>query len=536
MRNKKLLLCIASILLSISSCAPVNNNQGNTPFTPEEDPVIVDPEPMEDTFVNPNSNPIEKPSSGTTTINVVSINDFHGAIQEERGVGLKKVGTYLRQQAGIENTLTLDQGDTWQGSIYSNYNHGQLINDVYSYAHVSARTVGNHDFDWGIEVLKHNTARSYAGYKTPVLAANVYDYDFTSKIEGNTQQSVIGDKSVSYTLKNGLKVGIVGTIGEKQITSIDSNNTHDVCFKSHVNIIKEEATSLRNNGCDVVIAACHADQDDLINNSLNEYVDLVLCAHSHQREEYQEDNLHYYQFGSYGNAIGKITLTYDYETNTITSVEAQTLEKSDLDMMITDIDQNVEYLVNHYNSQCDDAANVIVASNANDKFSNSNNLANLMCRALYDECVLEKYNVAFTYANQARSSIWKSTWTYSDLYQSFPFDNKVYIVDIYGSDILREVVNYNNVYYNPTFTKRVDPEKKYRIAVIDYLLFHTNTSRTYDYFRRFDESYVGILKNNYRVILKNWLIKNGYNKGALLNADDYDSKLSQFNRTEIIAE
>ena len=82
----------------------------------------------------------------------------------------------------------------------------------------------------------------------------------------------------------------------------------------------------------------------------------------------------------------------------------------------------------------------------------------------------------------------------------------------------------------------MDPEKKYRIAVIDYLLFHTNTSRTYDYFRRFDGSYVGILKNNYRVILKNWLIKNGYNKGALLNADDYDSNLSQFNRTEIIAE
>ena len=193
------------------------------------------------------------------TVDIYASNDIHGQMDEgsyECGVG--KFATYFKEKGEQENTLLLDQGDTWQGSIYSNYNHGALITDIMNYVQFDARTVGNHDFDWGIDYVKANTARSYNGYTTPTLAGNVYDYNFDTKTVGNIQQSDIGIKSVSYTLENGLKVGILGCIGYDQITSISSNYTTNITFTDHINFIKNEATYLRyNKNCDVVICSIH---------------------------------------------------------------------------------------------------------------------------------------------------------------------------------------------------------------------------------------------------------------------------------------
>ncbi len=89
-----------------------------------------------------------------------------------------------------------------------------MITDVYNAAGMSARTIGNHDFDWGIDALVENTTASYHGYATPVLAANVYDFDWESKIIGTTQQSQIGREYATFTLESGIKVGVVGAISD----------------------------------------------------------------------------------------------------------------------------------------------------------------------------------------------------------------------------------------------------------------------------------------------------------------------------------
>lgn len=546
MKKVRLLSLLAILLpLSVASCnldfsnyfkpVPGGGGGGGTPGGGGENiPEIVPPEDIEDTFVNPNQNPDTKPTSGTLSVNIVAVNDFHGAIEASgNNIGLAAMGTYFRKQAETPNTLILDQGDTWQGSIYSNYNHGQLINDVYSYAHVSARTVGNHDFDWGVEAIKHNTARTFAGYNIPVLGGNVYDYNFSTKVEGTTQQTDIGKSTVTYTLKNGLKVGVVGVIGRDQITSINSLFTHDICFKSHVPIIKQEATNLRNAGCDIVILSIHADEDDVRGNGLEDYVDLALCAHSHQAETSQEGNLTYAQFGSYGTQLGNITLTYDCSSNQVTNTTVNTLYKSQVNTAINNtIDTNISNLVSHYNNQCTAAASEVVASNVSGSFGANYELPNLMCKAVYDQTVMENYNVVLSYCNQARTSFnSKTRLTYEDLYQAFPFDNIIYIIEVTGADILTEVKNYSNVYYNPTFNKQIVRTQKYRIACLDYLAFHTNTSRNYDYFRSFDGVGVGYLSANYRVILRNWLIRNNYNKGTALDASDFNSSLDAFNRS-----
>ena len=197
---KKLIYVLPLVTLLLSGCNKNNNNSSSN---------------------NSSSGGDVNPPGRYLTIDIYATNDFHGQVKEEISndvrydyIGLSKWATYLNDKGSHENTLLLDQGDTWQGSIYSNYNHGNLITDVMNYIHYDARSVGNHDFDWGLEHLAANTARSYNGYATPVLAGNVYDYDFGTKTIGTNQQSDLGVKSVTYTLGNGLKVGILGGIGK----------------------------------------------------------------------------------------------------------------------------------------------------------------------------------------------------------------------------------------------------------------------------------------------------------------------------------
>ncbi len=506
MRKRIVSIFFMMTVLSIFSCGPTGGQGGGTTTKDEE------------------------------TINIVAFNDFHGAIYPESGrIGLARLGTYIKEQGEKENTLVISQGDDWQGSIYSNYNHGQLINDVYAYARVDARTVGNHDFDWGIEKIVANTAREYDGYVTPVLAANVYDYDFASHTVGNTQQSNIGRKSVIYTLENGLKVGIVGVIGENQITSITSYYTETICFKNHIDIIKQEATELRRNGCDLVIASVHTGQDDVKNNSLGEYVDLVLCGHTHRYEQSSEGRLTYVQFGAYGELIGNIKLTYDRQSKKVTNTTVEVIDSNSINSRITSIDTNIEALINEYSSDCEEAANEVVASNVTSYFAQSETAVNLMCKAIYDEAVSEGYDdIILSYCNTARHYLPYGKWDYSDLYESFPFDNFAFVAEVSGRDIYYEVTNYNNVYFNPSFDKRIDPNKKYKIATIDFLLFHTNVRRYYDYFSSFSGTPIGVLNDNYRVILKNWLKTNGYKDGLALNPNDFSSSLPQHNRNSLI--
>lgn len=475
---------------------------------------------------------IPTPTGETLSLDIYATNDIHGQIENDGNrMDIITLGTYMKNKGLEDNTLLLDQGDSWQGSIYSNHNRGALINDVMCIAQYDARTVGNHDFDWGIEPLKENTSREYNGYTIPVLAANVYDYDFAHKIEGDIQQSDIGQKTITYTLKNGLKVGIVGVIGKDQITSITSSYIQDICFKDHIPIIKEEATKLRNSGCDIVIASAHTGQEDLLYNNLENYVDLVLCGHTHRNEYINEGNLYYVQFGSYGYNIGHITLTYDLGSKKVIKTDISSLSRTQVMNEGYEPDQEITKVVGEYNKQCEQEAEVVLASNTS-QFSQSEEAVNLMCTAIMDKCIEDGYDdVILSYCNTARKALPYGTWKYADIYNSFPFDNTIYIVNIKGKDILDEIKVYNNVCYSDSFDYKIDPNKYYQIACLDYLLYHTNNNRYYNYFPSFDGETVAQLDKNYRHILRDWLMDNGYNNGKQLSRFNYSGSLDKYNRS-----
>lgn len=479
--------------------------------------------------------PSDKPNLNGLSFNIYAINDFHGAVEKDISdgrMGLANMGTFFKKKGEEPNTILLDQGDSWQGSIYSNMNYGAVVDDVMSYARFDARTVGNHDFDWGVEHLKENTARSYDGYRVPVLAANVYDYNFETKQFGNTQQSDIGQPSTIINLENGLKIGVVGVIGSGQISSINSQYTLDIGFKDHVSIAKQEAIKLREAGCNFVICSIHGGQEDLLGNEMEDYVDLVLCGHTHKHQDVVENGLTYIQAGAYGRYWTEAHVKFGKNNNFTLNYEVKSYYQNQGEF--TTIDPTIQGIIDTYNTQVDAQANQVLASNVDGAFASYDIAENLMAKAVMDKVISEGHDdVVLACVNQARSDLPNSTFTYKDIYQSFPFDNRVYIMEVSGNDVYRECIRFNYICKNPSFDNLISKSSKYKIAVLDYLGFHTNDNRFYDYFPSANGEYEAILSDNYRVILKNWLISNHYNEDVVLHSSDYARSVEIFNQNTI---
>ena len=484
------------------------------------------------------------------TIRVMATNDIHGQIYQETSVdnegnpyatraGIDKTMTFLKNEKAKGNTLLIDQGDTWQGSAYSNYDHGGLLTDLMNYVQYDARTIGNHDFDWGLEPIETNAKKSYAGYTTPTLAANIYDYDFVTKTEGDVQQAQLGVPSVTYTF-DGVKVGIIGTIGStdysSQITSICTNNVKNIIFKKHIPIIKQEAERLRNEeNCDIVILSHHGDQDDLTGNNLNQFIDLALCGHSHQYEHFEEGNLLYVQSQGNNRQLWEIDLKINLTNRKIEDeVAATTYAASYIAREVADqdVDSTITGLINDNYARClrEVPLNDVVANNVTGSFGASTSAANLMADAVYEAAEAEGYDIICSYVNNARHDLYNGEWTYADVYEAFPFENEIYIMDITAADMVNEIGKWNYVCKDmskwPTDGFDVyDTTTKYRIAVIDYLGVHSGVDREYDYFPSCNGETVGVLSKKYRPILVDYLDNHDFDNGVALNTDDYNSDL-----------
>ena len=468
------------------------------------------------------------------TFKIYATNDFHGAIEPISGhMGLKVLGSYMKARSLEENTVLIDSGDTWQGSIYSNYNKGRLITDVMNYAHYDARTIGNHDFDWGKETIRENGLRSYEGYITPTLGANLYDFNFDTKEVGTTFQSDYVQKSTMKTLENGLKIGIVGVIGQDQITSIATSFTKDITFTDHVQAIKDEATALRAAGADIVIASVHADQNDCTGEGLGDYIDICLNAHTHQVEHYTEGKLFYGQYGRNGENLGEITVAYDTKLKAISSINSEVRTATYVTTNTT-IDPVVEDIVDTYNSECSAEADVVIANNVYGKFDQNTEYPNMVAKAMYETAKSEGYNVYMSICNQTRTSLTDSSLTYGGLYNACPFDNTVYIMDLTGKEI-RDMPSWCNTYLGVDSETNIVLGQTYKCAVLDYLGEHANSSRNYDYFPdAATKPHSSKLNNNYRVLTRSWLIANGYNEGRLLNSQDFNPDYnSSFSRSQL---
>ncbi len=133
-------------------------------------------------------------------IDILTTNDFHGALVEAgKNPGAAKFGAFLLQQRAKNpyGSIFVSAGDMFQGSPDSNLLYGKTVVEVLNALQMDAMTLGNHEFDWGLDKLAARVAES----RFPYVSANVREKD------GQGRLSFVYDYPVSQAALARLRPG-----------------------------------------------------------------------------------------------------------------------------------------------------------------------------------------------------------------------------------------------------------------------------------------------------------------------------------------
>ncbi len=175
-----------------------------------------------------------------------------------------------------ENVLLLDAGDIFQGTPYFNIYKGEPEIKAMSAMRYDACTIGNHDFDAGMENLATQLTR-HANF--PMLVCN---YDFTgTPMEQKT-------KPYQVFKKGKLKIGVFGVSIEGRGLIPDGlfGATKYLDPVAKANEIADQLK--RNEGCDMIICLSHLGNkysDNKVSDEVlakeSENIDLIIGGHTH---------------------------------------------------------------------------------------------------------------------------------------------------------------------------------------------------------------------------------------------------------------
>lgn len=215
-------------------------------------------------------------------LTIMHFNDTHSHLEPERaGKSAGRGGVIeraalvdsVRNAVGRRNFLLLHAGDFNQGTSYYTTLGGMLEVGLVNALGYDVITLGNHEFDDGIEHL----GRRLAGLKCPVVCSN---YDFS--------QFELGKYVKPYVVlkRGGMRIGIFGMLTD--ITKVVERTIADRLPKfDDVETANRWASYLKNEKkCDIVIALTHLgiENEDFMDQDLvraTRNIDLVVGGHSH---------------------------------------------------------------------------------------------------------------------------------------------------------------------------------------------------------------------------------------------------------------
>lgn len=250
---------------------------------------------------------------------VLHTTDLHGHIlptvsyDGEKDVGgLARCATQIRQwrKESPENLL-LDIGDVYQGTLVSWQTRGKLMIDLYNKLGYDAWVLGNHEFDWGPEVVEEAIERS----EMPVLSANLA---LDGKLVGAERTEGLFQKLRPWIIKElaGEKVGIVGLTTPGLPYWLRQELLGPISVVNPAPVLKRCVAELRSEGATRIIVAGHMgfrergdDYANPIGESIKDSgVDLYLGGHSHRRaESWTREGVVCTQANYHGLDCGRVT-------------------------------------------------------------------------------------------------------------------------------------------------------------------------------------------------------------------------------------
>ena len=251
-------------------------------------------------------------------ITILHTNDVHSHIDpfDKTDPKYPDMGGAARRATLIEsirkenaNVLLLDAGDIFQGTPYFNYYGGELEFKIMSLMKYDLATMGNHDFDNGIDGFYAQLPHA----KFDFVSAN---YDFTNTVLNGIV------KPYKIFIKDGIKIGVFG-LGIELNGLVNKSLYKETVYNDPIEIAQDITRTLKKTEkCDLVICLSHLGfmykeepnkVSDMVLARKTRNIDLIIGGHTHTflNKPYIEKNLDgeqvvINQVGCYGLNLGQV--------------------------------------------------------------------------------------------------------------------------------------------------------------------------------------------------------------------------------------
>ena len=401
-----------------------------------------------------------KSNPSLTEVRFTSLNDVHGALyfSDGDGNGFDNTAYFLNEYQKNGDSINILVGDIFQGQYLSNMTHGKAFVDVINQMDFDCFVIGNHEFDWGLDVLE--------GYKDgdltngelniPFLGANIY-YKGTDSHPDFIDPYMI----VNY---GDVKVGVIGMIGDSIENSIDANRVGNYEFKNCQQLTREYSKILHQDyDCDYVVLAIHDyDEEDFsyfASFNGDEKIDFIFGGHTHYVKNdrfVRSDGSYLYALQGGANNERIVTAEIDIATNI------------------------ASYKIDYYSSNRDSEIQNYLLTNFGDFISQANEVVATLDRRKNEyeigtetvEYYMNYYDVQAAFINTAgvRDSLPSGEITNNDLLKVYPFDNLLYDVVMSGRDLYYLLRNQQDYIYSASRGNiDISYDVYYHVITINYV-------------------------------------------------------------------
>ena len=253
-------------------------------------------------------------------ITILHSNDVHSQIEPfpvnhnrfpGRGGFARRASIFNEIRSVNPNTLIFDAGDIFQGTPYFNFFQGELELKLMKEMGYNAATIGNHEFDAGLDSLKQN-----------ILSTNfqfiISNYDFSNTVlEGITTPFKIYKKQ-------GVKIGVFG-LGIELKGLVNPDLYKETKYYDPIEISNDIVKILKNDKkCDLIICVSHLGHEYDSNKisdtklaRLTSDIDLIIGGHTHTFlkepiivKNKKNNNVIINQVGNGGVYLGRIDFNF----------------------------------------------------------------------------------------------------------------------------------------------------------------------------------------------------------------------------------
>ncbi|MBX2880151.1 MAG: 5'-nucleotidase/apyrase family protein [Granulosicoccus sp.] len=392
------------------------------------------------------------------TLTILHTNDYHarfepiskydsGCSAEDNAEGKcfggsgRLVTAIAQARARTNNSILVDGGDQFQGTLYYTYYKGKVAAEMMNKLEYDAMTVGNHEFDDGPEVLRgFMDAVSF-----PVLMSNA----------DVTREKLLADVLKKSTIieRGGEKLGLIGLT--PQDTAELASPGKNITFSDPVAAVQAEVDSLTAAGVNKIIVLSHSGYgvDQRVAAGV-EGVDVIVGGHSNTLLSNLQErssgpyptmvgNTAIVQAYAYGKFLGELNVTFDDDGNITEATgepiildgevaeDAATVERiAELGKPLEEIRQKVVA----------DAAAVIEGNRDVCRVSECA-MGNLVADAMLDRVASQGISIAIQNSGGLRASIDEGEITMGEVLTVLPFQNTLSTFQLKGSDIVAALEN-----------------------------------------------------------------------------------------------